>query len=231
MTLAEAKATAGSVSATFPVVQGEVTAGYWEPRPLSQAPEFRTLFHRGWDIVRREANGTPRSGVTILAEEPGALQFYCAHRSWSYVYDARNFNASGSEWFLNNRFHDAYGNMTILYGKSGLIYVHSHIEDQDFWQLVSRYSESGVVERVPVEWKRWGGSYDRYVMSYGPSRLFVVEQGELVGRIGQMGYSTAPHLHLDVFLSNSPNSRINPSYLWPYRFADPSPLPTAPEEG
>lgn len=186
----------------FPVEGGQVTAGYYDPRPYSKPPEKRDRFHKGWDIA------SDAERPEILAPETGKLYFHMIVRAPNdYMGDQFWPN---SRWYaFSNFYFDTYGCLTLLHGDSGRWYVFAHQDPDTMFSLVRDYG-------IMKSWTREGDGYNRYVRAYLTLDMPVgVSEGDPVGHIGNSGYSTGSHLHMQIHKNRSYQSRIDPAELWP----------------
>lgn len=198
----------------FPVLMGKVTAGFWEPRPLS-GPKLGQ-YHRAWDI------GAPW-GTPILAEEDGQLTFHVIYRSPTPNGASPGFSANltmpdGKWYWLSNLYRDNYGCLVILRAKSGLIYVHCHTDELQFFEYMRALIEAqhGRPAFDAIRPKETRVAYNSYTAAIVTDGIPVmVTKGTRIGAIGSAGYSTGPHVHLQIHAAEDYNSRIDPAELWP----------------
>lgn len=191
----------------FPVEYGIVTTGYFDPRPYSVPPEERKYFHRAWDI-------SADPGSAIKAPEDGRLYFHSIHRSpqdktadwfWNPV------TPSGQAfWYMfSNFYYDAYGACTVLLGEK-YVWLFAHQEEQALGILMEFYS-------VIPTWQEKRLAYNDYVramLTFGNGIPVVV--GSPIGKIGNAGYSTGPHVHMQVHKSLFVyEDRVDPGFVWP----------------
>jgi len=72
--------------------------------------------------------------------------------------------------------------------------------------------------RATYQWVKSSVAYNdyvRWVITY--DNMLPVVAGELIGYIGNSGYSTGHHTHLQIHANRGYNSRIDPGTLWPQR--------------
>ena len=228
-------AAARLVKPMFPVIGGEVSCGYWQARPLSVPKDKRVLKHRAWDVIRRaqtaEATAVvqpPVSGSSILSPEDGQLVFQCGYRTPDVGQGLgqpmlADQTFPDGRWFWgSNLYHDNYGCITHLWGKSGLIYTFCHQHDYWFWHLARTYLVSTNVIRGPTDregmdsnWSVKMVAYNQYVKMFLTLRNpIAVMRGSVVGYLGDSGYSESPHVHMEVRVSDKYEARIDPAAVW-----------------
>lgn len=186
-------------------VQGRVSAGFNQPRPLTA--KVKTHNHGAWDIAAP-------AGTKIYAPEAGSLYFCGFYRppGSTKIIDVVTkripmpFGFNG-----HNYWADIYGPLIILQStKFTWVITHSY-----FSQLYNLgvgatmrwdYAEEQDDERWPVcVWHTF--LHD-----------LKVEEGDLIGRVGNAGWSTGPHIHMEVHEGRTWNrweDRIDPATIWP----------------
>lgn len=196
------------LDAYFPVIGGVVTAGFWEPRPLSGPKPGQ--YHRAWDI-------TARRGAPILAEEDGQVIYHVIYRSPTTKLADQKM-PDGKWYWLSNLYRDNYGCMVILRGKSGLIYVHCHLDEPQFFSYMRdniSHQYSGAAYEA-LTFKEQRTTYNEYVAALITDTHPVdVSLGQRIGAVGNSGYSTGAHVHVQIHAAEDYNSRIDPAELWP----------------
>jgi len=197
----------------FPVYKGIVTTGFYDPRPYSKPIAERTNYHRGWDIV---ASNEAERETVIRAPEAGELIFHLIHRSDRE--QSADFYWPDSNWYIFSRFFfDTYGCCTILLGESGLTYMFAHQDEFEFYRLMLNRCMHNDMKQSRADVRK---SYNKWVQSLLTFRQPVaVKQGAPIGMIGNSGYSTGAHLHMQIHESHKDyGSRIDPAELWPDKY-------------
>lgn len=151
-----------------------ITAGFHEPRPISNPGEHP---HGAIDIA------TP-IGSSILAPERGKLIMYFARRPKDKIYWK---SGEMNHFPYRNYFYDMYGGLLVLKGESGMTHVFTHIymnqmhnKEQHDWA----YIEEKANERFPI-----------FCMMAGEIE---VGKGAKIGVTGNSGYSTGAHCHYEI---------------------------------
>jgi len=188
----------------FPIPDGRVSTGFWDLRPYSIPVDQRTYIHRAWDFT---CKSTPRQ--RILAPEDGAVFYQAIMRSAPSRQRDHTWPEGG--WYLfSNFYYDNMGALAILQGKeSGLMYCFCHLDIDIMVHMLEG-------KHIPYEWvqHRWSyNDYVRWIITFNNKRT--VLQGDTIGWIGDAGYSSGYHTHMQVHASVDYNSRIDPAALWP----------------
>ena len=185
----------------FPVDRPfRISTGFDEPRPLSVPPEKRWHPHGAWDIA------VP-VGTAILAPERGMLFYFAAFRAdisrgmAELDLLALPFDIAG-----HNYFYDVYGALIILIGTSGLTHVLAHSWLNQVWKKLEKwsYKESSKIERFPL--------------SSFASELIPIRAGDIIGKSGNAGYSTGPHIHYEIHSGRKWQQwdrRVRPEEIYP----------------
>jgi hypothetical protein len=177
---------------TNPVPGGRITSRWDEPRPLSAPPAKRNHPHGALDIA------APR-GTPVVAPESGKLCFYRALRPQPvpgadpalWPGGPAAYPAYHCEPFpFTNYFDDVYGTIAVLQGdQSGLIHVFAHF----YFRPVFEHEPVGWTYQEQPDDSRWPLSLMHTFKI--PRQVF---KGSLIGRIGNAGFSTGPHLHWEI---------------------------------
>jgi hypothetical protein len=186
-------------------VLGPVTAGFYQERPLTA--KVKTHNHGAWDIAAPV-------GAPIAAPEAGYL-YYCAFFRPPNSPKRIDVVAKKIIMPFDFRSHyywaDIYGPMIILQSTTlTWVITHSYMN-----QLYNRgigasmrwdYVEEDDDGRWPIcAWHTFGNKLR-------------VDEGERIGYVGNAGFSTGPHIHMEVHKGKSWNNwkdRIDPATIWP----------------
>jgi hypothetical protein len=162
----------------IPVDGGRITAGFDDPRPLSNPGQH---VHGALDIAGGDFNiRSPCDGIArafAFFRSPG--------EGWSR--DAENPAISSIPF--RDYWQDIYGGMvTIVEAKTGRLHIMTHLWPSKLtvygpFRSIS-YMETAAKTRFPAH----------MIMTEKAE----VKRGDQVGRIGSAGYSTGPHLHWEV---------------------------------
>lgn len=190
----------------FPVPEGVVTTGFWDLRPYSKPVSERTYIHRAWDIAHR---GNPQQN--IVAPEDGKVVYQVHMRCPLTKSFWAKWPDSGGDYLFSNWFADSMGGVIVFMGRSGYLYAFGHVDIDIVFHMIERY-------HIPYEWVRKANAYNdyiRYVNTFGHPKTVLA--GETLGYIGNAGYSTGYHTHMQVHTNRYYDSRIDPAELWPHQ--------------
>ena len=179
-------------------VEGNITTDFFEPRPLSKPIDERDHVHGAIDI------GAPTNTV-IRAPEDGFAIAWCAWRKEGQ-YWPNSPVVNGRPFSFRNYFYDMYGGCVVLGSIDGdrtHIISHSYgnqLFNRAFGPHKKYYIEEKADERFPIH-----AVYTEKIRIY---------QGDVVGYVGNAGYSTGPHIHWEIHRGidwNQHENRINPA--------------------
>ena len=188
----------------FPAPGATVSTGFWDLRPYSKPWHERTYIHRAWDF----ANYDNRLSL-LRAPERGLIFYQYIVRCPLDVTWDHKWPGTPSWYMFSNFYADTMGALAILMGESGNIWAFGHlVPDSIIYQMTAK--------KIPIEWgeKKWlYNKYVRWIISFDHMREVLA--GDVIGYIGNAGYSTGPHCHMQVHESKNYNSRIDPAEYWP----------------
>lgn len=183
----------------------KLTAEFWQSRPLSLPYEKRTHPHAAWDAACH-------IGIPIIAPENGMVAYLIAIRAdrtrtmSEIVIDPQPFDFHGHHYF-----YDTYGGVIVLLGESHYTHVITHSYANQLYNHCPvdapwTYVESEYHERWPLMvWHTFGD-------------LVRVRAGQLIGAVGNAGYSTGPHIHYEIHRGREhqrPLDRLDPADVYP----------------
>ena len=122
----------------------------------------------------------------MFAVEPGVAFAWAAHRPengphyWPSTPDVHERPMP-----FANYFYDMYGGCVFLKGESGWTHVYAHAYGRQLYRLYTgwRWIEESRKARYPI------------TATYSDTRH--LGEGDLIGYVGDAGFSTGPHLHLE----------------------------------
>ena len=155
-----------------------ITTDYHEPRPLSKPLEERDHNHGGVDIGALLSSN-------IVAPEEGTVVYYVAQRQA----DGKQYWSDGTlkDFPFRNYFYDTFGGVIVLKGVSGITHVfcHSYLHQ--------------IVNKLDIKFESYEEkNKHRFPLTALMSEEVKVKTGDVIGLVGDAGFSTGPHVHYEV---------------------------------
>lgn len=148
----------------------------------------------------REVNGK------LYADGMPPASYLTSH--FGSLEEIRNGNAHGGIDFVVNG--SGVGNINVIASKSGVVVYPTDSSQIYFEDNGTRSDGGGWGNHVKI--KHADGTYTNYAhLAKGSITVMagdVVEQGQVIGKLGHSGFSTGPHLHFEIYNVN--NERIDP---------------------
>lgn len=188
-------------------VQGTITAKFNQMRPLKGRTEENEHIHGAVDIAAP-------SGRTITAPEAGLLRGYIARRApnngsqyWDDPIVMPHHAYVNRVFPFSNYFYDMFGGVLVL--RAG---ERTHIFTHVFGRQMFNY---GIFTEYPKYWHEEKGKLRWPIFAiYTPE--VPVGVGQAIGKVGDAGYSSGPHVHWEIhngYRWNKHLERINPESL------------------
>lgn len=214
-----------------------VTVEFNQMRPLSRDLKDRTHNHGAWDVAVLEgandktANDLVGGGHGIYAPEGGELAYWFLYRPTRSVgmndakYPKTFFNIKDHHYF-----YDIYGGLIILKGKeSGYTHVMTHSYVDETVRKVIPYLDGSKDpfgrDRQSINLKAYenehrGENGDRFPVVCWTSmeNPVNVKAHEIIGLIGNAGFSTGPHIHYEIHKGaewQKHANRVDPKDVFP----------------
>ena len=194
-------------------VDGRITTDFFEKRPLYivealQNPELTYVQRKELEDKLHDHGsvdlGAPKS-TPIKAPESGVAFGWMSTRPEGGMYWPELPVINELPMYFRNYFYDTFGGVLILMAKN-----HTHIITHSYAKQIF---ESGIFEEChPVEEKK----DCRFPIMAWYTELKEVREGEVIGRVGNAGYSTGPHIHWEIHdgvMWQRWEDRINPE-MW-----------------
>ena len=196
-------------------VDGDVTTDFFERRPLAliellkdadieDRPEMEKKIHVHGAVDLATIVGDP-----IRAPEAGHAFGWCAFRPMPALYWDETPEIHGAPFEFRNYFYDTFGGVIIvrsLDGKRVHVITHTY-KNQIFNKGI--YVFGGTCEQ------KKDARFPIHAIHTEPKRVVA---GDVVGFVGNAGFSTGPHVHWEIHRGNAWNwwdRRINPE-RWEY---------------
>jgi hypothetical protein len=179
------------------IVDGDITARFDQPRPISKPVAERTHVHGAIDIAA--PIGTP-----IVAPERGMVFAWIAQRHADGMYWPGLPFVHGDAFPWANYFYDMYGGCLVLRVYEGAEVVRTHIMSHCYGKQLSKLGLAYWVEEKDDA---------RFPIHAIYSDLMEVAEGQQICAVGNAGYSTGPHVHWEIHPGNrwyTWSERINP---------------------
>lgn len=177
------------------IVDGNITSKFNEPRPLSDPGKH---IHGAIDIAAKV-------NTVIQAPESGTVFGFCAFRpkkglTWG---EAPIIHERVFSWV--NYFYDTYGGLIVLKSED---FKRTHIITHSYQRQIFKVAFRDL-QKYPYE----EAAEKRFPLFCWYSDFKYVAEGEMIGYVGNAGYSTGPHVHWEIHNGefwNEHNKRINP---------------------
>lgn len=185
-----------------------LTTEFWESRPLAVPYSKRTHPHGAWDVVPVSPNPFK---VNFIAPESGKAFYFFSVRAPGG--DSLSIKWKDETPFVFSHYmYDIYGALVILEGNSGYTHIFAH-------SFINQVFNANIIKR------------DVFVYQEQPEKLQFpsfafhtlhtprfVEQGDILGSVGDAGFSTGPHIHYELHIGKQflkYNKRPDPVELYP----------------
>lgn len=182
-------------------IEGRITAGFNDPRPLSNPGKHK---HGAIDIE----NDTR---TIIKAPESGKVFCYVGIRPRSNMVWPRAFTVHGKVFPYNNYFYDMYGGIIVLqvFDNTGLNIIRTHVMAHSYGNQIFNKSIFKSFEKYWIE----QAENNRFPIHGTYTGMITVAEGDLIGFVGNAGYSTGSHIHWEIhhgYKWEKHSHRINP---------------------
>lgn len=178
----------------FPVKGYRITSRFDELRPLSKPPEERDHVHGALDLA------VP-VGSDIVAPEAGNVFWHYQVRKDSGTH---NVWWEDGQWYaFSNYFSDVWGGLVVLEGKAWT-HVFAHIDLIYIEEFLRK-------AQIDLDEDSTG------LLVSNKEHMVSIDCGDIIGRSGNSGFSTGPHVHYEIhkkrnWLSHS--QRPNPEKIF-----------------
>jgi hypothetical protein len=182
-------------------VEGKLTANFTEPRPLSNPGEH---IHGAVDI-------SAPVGTPIRAPESGTLFGYIGIRYKEGQYWPAAITLHNKIFPFLNYFYDMYGGILVLQAHNGNIreIERTHVIAHSYANQILNKS---IFREFPQHWIEQDRD-DRFPVHAVYTDPIVICEGDIIGYLGNAGYSTGAHIHHEIhrgYKWNKHENRINP---------------------
>ena len=182
-------------------VEGRISAGFYEPRPLSNPGEH---IHGAVDIAAAV-------GSIIRAPESGTVFAYIGIRQKEVIYWPAMPTIHDKPFHWCNYFYDMYGGILVLqaHNCNPRITTRTHIMTHCYGNQIFNLS---ILGDFPQHWIEENED-KRFPIHGHYSDSIVIKEGDPIGFVGNAGYSTGSHMHHEIhhgYKWEKHEDRINP---------------------
>jgi len=186
-------------------VEGRLTAGFNDPRPLSNPGDH---IHGAVDIA------APIRTI-IKAPESGKVFCYVGIRPKEGMVWPRAFTLHKKVFPYNNYFYDMYGGIIVLqvFDNTGLNIIRTHVMAHTYGNQIFNKSAFKRFDKMWIE----QAEDSRFPIHGTYTQVLIAAEGDPIGFVGNAGYSTGSHLHIEChhgYKWEKHEDRINLEELW-----------------
>lgn len=179
------------------LVHGTVTADFYQPRPLSRPLDQRDHIHGAIDIAAPV-------GTLIRAPESGEVFYWASFRQAVGQVWPEQPMINGQLFTFCNYFYDMFGGVIVVRNAPRTrTHIITHI-----W--LNQMFNKGFTQTVHTAEERETKRFAIFGIYSVPKQ---VRENEIIGYVGNAGYSTGPHVHWEIHRGlrwNRWEHRINP---------------------
>jgi len=166
----------------------KITTDFWESRPLSIDYSKRTHPHAAWDIKSLGYGQVP-----YVAPEPGKAYYWFSVRAPGGDHVPVKW-PDGKPFAFQYYTYDIYGCVVVLEGQSG----HTHVFCHSF---INQIFNGRFMKRDAIVYQEQSEKLPFPSMAFHTlNTARIVDKGEVLGYIGDAGYSQAPHVHYELHI-------------------------------